>query len=122
MLQDSLYTISQWSAGPNRVEAELEIDAAHPIFKGHFPGQPVLPGVCMIQMVKEVMEKVTGAGLFMHKADNCKFLQLVDPVKTHTLTMSAQFQVDANELSVQAVLKSIDSILMKINCGFRIVN
>ncbi len=122
MLLDSLYTISRWSTGPGQVEAELEIDAAHPIFKGHFPGQPVLPGVCMIQMVKEVMEKVTGERLFMHKADNIKFLQMVDPTRTHSLTLTVQYQTDANELSVQAVLKSGDSNLMKINGGFRIVN
>ncbi|MEJ0079486.1 MAG: hypothetical protein WDM78_00620 [Puia sp.] len=25
------------------------------IFSGHFPGQPVLPGVCMMEMVAEVL-------------------------------------------------------------------
>ena len=33
--------------------SDLRIDARHPAFDGHFPGQPVLPGVALLAEVLE---------------------------------------------------------------------
>ncbi|MDC0932254.1 hypothetical protein OAR97_00250 [Arcobacteraceae bacterium] len=30
-------------------------DASHPIFKAHFPSNPILPGFCHIEMLSEVL-------------------------------------------------------------------
>ena len=56
MLKDSLYRILNISGENNAIEAIIELDEHHDIFKGHFPGQPVLPGVCMLQITKEILE------------------------------------------------------------------
>lgn len=34
-----------------RSAATLTVDAAEPVFAGHFPGRPVFPGVCLIEAV-----------------------------------------------------------------------
>ena len=57
MLNDNLYRTDSFSYQEEKIEAEISIDVHHKIFEGHFPGQPVLPGVCMIQIVKELVEK-----------------------------------------------------------------
>lgn len=31
----------------------IEMNPKHDIYKGHFPGNPITPGVCLTQMVKE---------------------------------------------------------------------
>ncbi len=31
----------------------------HPIFKGHFPGNPIFPGVCQIEMMAQISSFVT---------------------------------------------------------------
>ena len=38
------------------INAQLQLNPAHRVFEGHFPGQPVVPGVCMVQMIKEILE------------------------------------------------------------------
>lgn len=37
-------------------EVELVVDPAHPAFAGHFPGQPILPGVVLLDEVIRAIE------------------------------------------------------------------
>lgn len=56
-----------------------EIDPAHKIFEGHFPGQPVTPGVCLIQSLKEIVEQVRDVKLKLYSAVSIKFLAVINP-------------------------------------------
>ncbi|MBS1934927.1 MAG: hydroxymyristoyl-ACP dehydratase, partial [Bacteroidetes bacterium] len=58
MLQGNFFTITSIAHENISVKAVLELNPAHDIFKGHFPETPVVPGVCMLQMLKEVMENI----------------------------------------------------------------
>ncbi|MCH5599874.1 hypothetical protein [Niabella ginsengisoli] len=82
MLIDNLYTIEQFDNANEKLTATIIIDEGHKIFEGHFPGQPVLPGVCQLQIVKELLEKGLNKTLFLSEASQCKFLQMVDPTVT----------------------------------------
>ncbi len=61
------------------IKAELALNANSDIFKGHFPQTPVLPGVCMMQMIKELIEKTSHNQWQLQKATNIKYLSLVQP-------------------------------------------
>jgi 3-hydroxyacyl-[acyl-carrier-protein] dehydratase len=80
MLQNHFYTLTN----PNAIEGtnfrtEINLNSKHPIFKGHFPGLPVVPGVCMMAIVKELLQKGVGKKLLLQKADTIKFLALINP-------------------------------------------
>ena len=45
----------------------------HLIYKAHFPGQPVTPGVCILQMIQELLSEEMGIPLFINKIKNAKF-------------------------------------------------
>ena len=81
MLKDSLYTIQNIAAGNNIIEATIELDEQHDIFKGHFPSQPVLPGVCMLQMVKEILAFFFNYKVQLLKAEDIRFFAMVDPAQ-----------------------------------------
>lgn len=49
------------------------------VYKGHFPGNPISPGVCNIQMIKECTELLIGKTLFLAFIDKCKFLSVMSP-------------------------------------------
>ena len=59
--------------------ASIELNPKHQIFNGHFPGNPVVPGVCLTQMVKEVVEHITQKKLWMVTGDNLKFTAILNP-------------------------------------------
>lgn len=50
-----------------------------PGFNGHFPGNPILPGIVMVAMSKAVSEAVCGAPLLLSGLSYAKFTKLVLP-------------------------------------------
>ena len=58
------YTLQSYDKNEKSFVANIILNKDHEIFKGHFPGNPVTPGVCMMQIVKELTEEFTGKKLF----------------------------------------------------------
>jgi 3-hydroxyacyl-[acyl-carrier-protein] dehydratase len=90
-----LYHIDKFQTSGKDIFATLSLNASHPIFSGHFPGQPVLPGVCMIQIAKELLEDALKKELALIKADQIKFLTVIDP--RQTVTFEAKVNFDWND-------------------------
>ena len=88
MLKDfyTLNTLQQIAA--NTYLCTLTLNAEHPIFKGHFPNNPVTPGVCMMQIVKNLTKQITGHQLQLTQMLNIKFTALINP-ELHTFTQFA---------------------------------
>ena len=47
------------------------------IYKAHFPGQPVTPGVCVLQMVSELLSVQEGKQLTIKSIKNAKFTRMM---------------------------------------------
>jgi len=105
MLQGDFFHITTVETAGNTAKVLLEINPAHAIFEGHFPGQPVVPGVCMMQMVKEIAEKVLEKEIRLVKADQIKFLAPLIPAENQPLQMELKFTARENsETGVDAQL------------------
>ena len=65
----------------------LHVPHDHPSFAGHFPGQPVLPGVVLLSMVMEALQSRLGTPA---QIDQAKFLAPVLPGDTLALAVTAQ--------------------------------
>ncbi len=120
MLENDLYTIMNMEAGNGSVKAELEIDAANKIFEGHFPGQPVTPGVCMMQMVKEITEKVIGTPTQLIRADEMKFLSIIDPTRNNRILAEIKYAIEDDKAMVTASLSKDTTIHFKFKGSFRL--
>lgn len=79
ILLNNLYKILDEHAEPGNFDIAIEIDRNHPIFQGHFPGNPVLPGACMIQIVEEILSHLLNIQLRCLEAPNIKFLSVLNP-------------------------------------------
>jgi 3-hydroxyacyl-[acyl-carrier-protein] dehydratase len=94
MLQNDFFTISSTNREGDSFRVLLELNAAHKIFGGHFPEQPVVPGACLLQMVQEVAQTVLGvAALKLQKADHLKFIAFIDPTVNKVLEMSFTYSI-----------------------------
>ncbi|MGN6646246.1 MAG: hydroxymyristoyl-ACP dehydratase [Cytophaga sp.] len=114
MLVDHLYSIEQSTLEQSIIRSRLLVDAAHPVFKGHFPDVPVLPGVCMIQCVKELIETSLQVKASIDKADMIKFLSMLNPVESNVIDAEIVIRERTEAgLVFQASLKNADRFLLK---------
>lgn len=88
MLKNNFYTLKDEQPGADSFTAVATYNAAHDIFNGHFPGQPVVPGVCTMQMIKELVEAQTGKKLLLQSTGQVKFLQLILPAVQPLVSIS----------------------------------
>ena len=114
MLLNKLFSIIRSEKIEQKHLYEIELDSKHPIFKGHFPDVPVLPGVAMMQMVKELLEYSMGNKLQIQKMSNMKFLQMINPENVSFLKM--QIEILENEegyLKIKAQIMDDDTTCFK---------
>ena len=79
ILKNNLYTIKTAEAAESEVRYEIELNADNFIYQAHFPGEPVTPGVCIVQIAKELLEETVDKKLQIVKVKNVKFLSVLTP-------------------------------------------
>jgi len=97
----------------NIVLYQIEFNQNHQIFIGHFPDQPVVPGVLIIRTIVECTCVHLQKKLSLKKATQCKFLNFVDPRKEPVLSLQLNIYDDGTLVDVKAVLKSEATIFTK---------
>jgi 3-hydroxyacyl-[acyl-carrier-protein] dehydratase len=81
----------------NHLQALIKINEQHAIFSGHFPNQPIVPGVCMLQITKEVLENVLGHKMQLRTADFLKFLAFIRPQENTFIHLDIQYTCTDND-------------------------
>jgi len=114
MLKDDLYQIVKMISEEQEINAEIKLNIEHDIFKGHFPDVPVLPGVTMMQMVKEILEEALSKELQIIRAGQLKFLQMVNPQKVASLYFQINWSETEEGIKVKADLKQAEEVFFKM--------
>ena len=102
MLIPNLYTIKNTEKiDENNFEVQIELNPNHQVFEGHFPNNPITPGVCMMQIIKEVTEGFVLKDLFLSKVSNVKFMATINPFINPILDLSLNVVCENNEVKVK---------------------
>lgn len=65
---------------------EIALDATHTIYQAHFPGEPITPGVCLVQITQELVEDHLHLACRLKAIKNVKFLSVLSPVNHPRVT------------------------------------
>jgi 3-hydroxymyristoyl/3-hydroxydecanoyl-(acyl carrier protein) dehydratase len=63
----------------NEILADVEVMPDSPWFSGHFPGDPILPGIAQLAMVFDVIDQLSDQNLKISGIRNVKFKQIIKP-------------------------------------------
>ncbi|WP_438710411.1 3-hydroxyacyl-ACP dehydratase [Aquimarina muelleri] len=121
MLLKDFYKTNTLITVGNISTVTITINKNHKIFKGHFPGNPVTPGVCMIQIIKELVEGIVEEELFMESSSNIKFMAIINPEKNPDLVLTLDIiKIEDNRYKVKNVTTFEDTIALKLTANFKI--
>ncbi len=80
MLQNDFYTIiEKTEIDAENVLFHIEINPKHQIYEGHFPNNPVTPGVVQLEIFKELLCLHLMKSVKMVEMPTCKFLKVLNP-------------------------------------------
>ena len=118
MEMSDLYQISflREEGGINHYKVLL--NPGHEVFEGHFPGVPVMPGVCMLQLVKDCIADKLGETVRFSYLKSCKFVSVVNPQQHRELEVSFTLSDDKG---LQATVSANGTVALKLK-GLRIEN
>ena len=107
MLLGNFYQILETGQDGQTYRVKVAFNAAHEIFKGHFPDLPVVPGVCQTQMLIETLSQLLNRQLELKLAHHIKFLALLNPAKENTIELEIKIEKQEGEhLWVSAIYTS----------------
>lgn len=88
LLHNDFYAIATSSTEGDTYNFTVHINPVHHIFDGHFPGNPVTPGVVQMEMIKELLSIALDKKMSLESMGTCKFLSILNPNETPDVDVS----------------------------------
>lgn len=110
----SLFTIDRMPDPGSHATVLARIQADHAILQGHFPGRPVVPGVCLVDLVVRICSALAGADQRIIRARSIKFLQPVEPVRAPELLVTVDLQPGDGCNKAEARIAFGETVAMKM--------
>ncbi len=122
ILKNSLYTIADKKTEGSGVFYQILLDKNHFIYKAHFPNEPITPGVCIIQIAKELLEDYLHEEYEISYIKNIKFLSVLSPLSTPTVAYvfdKVTFLPETNECKTQVQVQQDNVLFAKLSIIFK---
>lgn len=89
-LLNDYYRIDKMAVHGHTTLFDITLLPDYDAYKGHFPGHPVAPAVCSIQMMRECAAQLAGQPLFLSTITKCRFSAMITPSTTPQLQLRIQ--------------------------------
>ncbi len=98
----------------------IGLNRDHPVFEGHFPGNPVVPGVCQVEIIKELVSGIVEKDITLASSDNIKFLNMISPKANPDVNVKLTIKMKTvDQWDVSATISKGDLVFIKFKGIFR---
>lgn len=122
ILKNSLYTIADKRMEGSGIFYQILLDKNHFIYKAHFPNEPITPGVCIIQIAKELLEDYLHEEYEISYIKNIKFLSVLSPLSTSSVAYvfdKITVLPETNECKTQLQVQQDNVLFAKLSIIFK---
>lgn len=118
-MADFFTIVSENNTGEGNFEFDLEMNAEHPVYEGHFPQMAVAPGVMLTELVGTLTGKTVGKNLELTAARNIKFMVPVLPKKEKRMHVKLNVSENEGVYTAKAVANHEEMTFFKIVASFK---
>lgn len=118
-LTDNFFIIESINDTEDGFEAVLRTNPTHFIYKSHFPGNPITPGVCVVQTAGELLEHKFNRKMYLKGIKNVKFLMVIIPEEGKKIRYSfSNITAEEGCVKTQVVVSDDAIVYAKISLIF----
>jgi 3-hydroxyacyl-[acyl-carrier-protein] dehydratase len=125
MFLNDLYTIKQilCESSRNKLSVLIQLNPSHEIFKGHFPGNPILPGVCIVLILKEILMYQLNNKLILSYASSIKYLSFINPEVNSMINFDVEFKETKHDIICCNAFLNFESVIFcRFKGNFKIIH
>ena len=115
ILKDNFYTIEKQEFADNKAEFRIKLNADSFIYQAHFPGNPITPGVCLIQIATELFGFLKDGKFNIKVLKNVKFTAPINPQEFSEVDFLLDFSEKEDLWQVKVVIKENETVFAKIS-------
>lgn len=78
-METDWYSLGDIEVLDKRIQAKMTLRLESPWFQGHFPGNPMLPGVAQLIFVARMIRHVHGDNIFVTGIQRVRFKRMIRP-------------------------------------------
>ena len=112
--ESPLYVVESSEMAGALANVTIRMNAAHSIYRAHFPGQPITPGAVLIAIAIDVVSSQLGQKRDADEVRNVKFLHPHNPTEQEQLT----FTFDATQSPVEVAVAANGTLYAKMSLVF----
>ena len=120
ILKNNLYRIK--SINTETATCRLELLGDSVIYRAHFPERPITPGVCIIQIVTELLAELYPMEFELSTVSNAKYLAVINPNETGELDYvfkKVSFDDDKTSVKVNVIVTDSDTVFTKLSLVYK---
>lgn len=115
-LKDDFFKVESFDEQDDNLNYVISFEPQHFIYEAHFPGNPVTPGVCIIQMIQELAMDYLQANLFLQRVVKAKFSNVINPLEHKEVKVSVAItKEDAGVYKLTAMVYKDDLTFAQLN-------
>lgn len=114
-LLNNLYTVTAYEKVNDSHKYLIRLNENNPIYSYHFPGNPITPGVCILQILSELCEETFVKHLQIKNYINVKYLNVISPKENTDITVEFNASETSEGMKVKATVYNTKASFAKIS-------
>lgn len=121
ILFNDFFNVVDETSGDGVYRCKVKMNAQHGLYKVHFPGNPVTPGVCLVQMATELLERHCQMKLQLSEAVNIKFRKTIGPDEEPTFVFTKVIS-EENLLKATIIIEDGETQAVKMSLVYKAIS